>query len=200
MSMAKITQSVTSEVTEVDQSPSFFQKLFYWFLIPLMFLVAVVLVVAQISGVNVFEKARETANVLPFVSSEQQSTSESQAAGEKVVELQAEIMEKETQIAELQTQLSGVSSENEQLLIEQEKLLYEIETLKRENNASELEFQEVLTTYEKMSPKKIAAAVVQLNDAEALRILSNLKTDTVAKVFEKMEPERVAHYTSLMTE
>lgn len=198
--MAKQKNIELADETEVEKSPSFFQKLFYWFLIPLMFLLAVTLVVAEISGVNVFEKAREATTSLPFISSDEKNETETQVAGNKVVELQSEVMEKEAQIAELQSQMTTVNAEKEQLLIEQEKLMYEIEELKRGQNSSMMEFEEVLTTYEKMSPKKIAAAIVQLNDAEAIRILSNLKTDTVAKVFEKMEPEKVAHYTSLMTE
>lgn len=66
--MAKKNKNEQLEELEVEKSPGIFQKLFYWFLIPLMFLLAVVLVVAEISNVNVFEKARETASSLPFIS------------------------------------------------------------------------------------------------------------------------------------
>ena len=203
--MAKKKNNEQIEELDVEKSPGIFQKLFYWFLIPLMFLLAVVLVVAEISNVNVFEKARETASSLPFISSDESKSNTSSTAGGdvsggKVVELQAEIMEKEAQIADLQAQITTANSEKEQMLIEQEKLAFELERLQREKESSSVEFEEVVKAYETMSAKKSAAAIAELPDAEALRILSNLKTDTVAKLFEKMEPAKVAHYTTLMTE
>ncbi|MBS7344552.1 MAG: hypothetical protein KIG60_02650 [Caryophanon sp.] len=203
--MAKNKKNEQIEELEVQKSPGIFQKLFYWFLIPLMFLLAVVLVVAEISNVNVFEKARETASSLPFISSDDTkdgttSSNHTDVSGGKVLELQSEIMEKEAQIADLQAQITTANSEKEQMLIEQEKLAFELERLQREQESSSVEFEEVVKAYEAMSPKKSAAAIAQLPDAEALRILSNLKTATVAKLFEKMDPEKVAHYTTLMTE
>lgn len=203
--MAKKKNSVEIEELEAGKSPGIFQKLFYWFLIPLMFLLAVVLVVAEISNVNVFEKARETASSLPFISSDETESNvaggtASDVSGGKVLELQSEIMEKESQIADLQAQIATVNSEKEQMLIEQEKLAFELERLQRENESSSLEFDEIVKTYETMSAKKSAAAIAEMSDAEALRILSNLKTDTVAELFEKMDPQKVAHYTALMTE
>ena len=203
--MAKKKNNEQVEELEVQKSPGIFQKLFYWFLIPLMFLLAVVLVVAEISNVNVFEKAREAASSLPFISSDESNgdnntSTGADVSGGKVVELQAEIMEKEAQIADLQAQITTANSEKEQMLIEQEKLAFELERLQRENESSSVEFDEVVKAYETMSAKKSAAAIAELPDAEALRILSNLKTDTVAELFEKMEPTKVAHYTTLMTE
>ncbi|WP_449442096.1 hypothetical protein [Ureibacillus acetophenoni] len=49
------------------KSPSLFQKFFYWVLIPLVFVIAVLLVIASFTGTNVFQKAGLSDN-LPFVS------------------------------------------------------------------------------------------------------------------------------------
>ena len=50
-----------------------------------------------------------------------------------------------------------------------------------------------------MSAKTSAPVIVKMSDAEALRILTSLKPETVAKIFEKMLPEDAAKYTELMS-
>ena len=39
-----------------------------------------------------------------------------------------------------------------------------------------------------------------MSDAEALRIISSLKPDTLAAIFEKMTPEDAARYTELLSQ
>jgi len=178
-----------------------FQKFLLWVLIPLLFTTALVLIIAKFADVNVFDKAKELSGKLPFVTEEKK---EDPAMGdlvleERVVTMQAEIQEKEAQLFKVQQDLDKSATENEKLLIEQEKLLDEIAVLVRNKDDSKRDFNEIVTTFEQMSAKSSAPIITKMSDAEAMRILTNLKSDTLATIFEKMTPEDAAKYTTMMT-
>ena len=84
--------------------------------------------------------------------------------------------------------------------MEQERLLNEIEQLKRAQEETQLEFKEILKTYETMSAKKAAAILTEMSESEALRIMSSMKSNTLTAIFEKMEPADAARYTELLAE
>ena len=170
---------------------------FYWFIIPVLFALLLLLVIAQIANINVFEKGKEITGF-----GEEQILTEDKKTDvleERVVTLQAEIQEKEAQIDKVQTELDKSATEQEALLIEQERLLDEIATLTRNQESAKRDYAEIVSTFEKMSAKTAAPVIINMSDAEALRILTSLKPDTVASIYEKMTPEDAAKYTELMT-
>nr|WP_225941854.1 hypothetical protein [Sporosarcina limicola] len=81
----------------------------------------------------------------------------------------------------------------------QEKLQDEIAVLVRGKDDSKREFKGIVSTFEQMSAKSAAPVIMKMSDAEAIRILTNLKSDTLASVLEKMPPENAAKYTTMMT-
>ncbi|MGE7978157.1 MULTISPECIES: MotE family protein [unclassified Psychrobacillus] len=173
------------------------KKILYLFIIPLLFALALLLTFAQITNINVFEKAKELTSLgqeEPIDENKKTSRLE-----ERVVSLQAEIQQKEVQIDKLQAEVDGSEKSQESLLLEQESLLQQIEELKRQNEQSKRDYAEVVSTFEKMSAKTAAPVITNMSDAEALRILASLKPDTVAKIYEKMSPQDAAKYTELMT-
>lgn len=180
-----------------EKKLGFFQKLFYYFLIPVVFCIAVLLVITMFTEKNVFEYIEE----LPFISSndDNELVDPSAETEQKIVSLQAELKEKEAEIAQIQSQFDSATVENEQLRSEMEQLQYEIEKLKISQEESVKEFKEILATYEKMSAKKAAPILVEMNETEAVRILSNMKPDTLTAIFEKMSPQDAAKYTQLLT-
>lgn len=193
----------TEQITNVEQEgkSGSFQKLLLWVLIPLLFTTALVLIIAKFADVNVFDKAKELSGNLPFIT---EKKVEDPVMGdlileERVVTMQAEIQEKEAQLFKVQQDLDKSANENEKLLIEQEKLLDEIAVLVRNKDDSKRDFNEIVTTFEQMSAKSSAPVITKMSDAEAMRILTNLKSDTLAAIFEKMTPEDAAKYTTMMT-
>nr|WP_281064436.1 hypothetical protein [Cytobacillus eiseniae] len=60
-------------------------------------------------------------------------------------------------------------------------------------------FKDIVKTYETISAKKAAPILAQMTEEEAIQILTNLKSDTLAAIMEKMEPEDAARYTELLT-
>lgn len=199
--MAKKENRIKTEL-EVQQPPrksGGFQKFFIWILIPVMFVVAVLLVVATLMNTNVFDLGKKAVSSLPFVESEAQQAKDAVVIDDsKVVSLQAEIQEKEAEIAQLQKKLDDTTTEKEKLLTEQEKLQFEIEKLNREQDDVKRDFNDILSTFDKMSPKAAAPVLIKMSDAQALRILSSLKPDKLAAILEKMEPQDAAKYTELM--
>lgn len=193
----------TERVPKVEQEgkSSAFQKMLLWVLIPLLFTTALVLIIAKFADVNVFDKAKELTGNLPFITEKKE---EDPIAGdlvleERVVTMQAEIQEKEAQLFKVQQDLDKSATENEKLLIEQEKLLDEIAVLVRDKDDSKRKFSDIVTTFEQMSAKSSAPVITKMSDAEAIRILTNLKSDTLASILEKMSPEDAAKYTTMMT-
>ena len=197
--MAKRNKSNKSidQVNGEQNGLSKIKMFFYWVIIPLLFALLLILLIAQIANINVFEKAKE----LTGFSEEQVLTEDKKTdvLEERVVSLQAEIQEKEAQIDKVQTELDNSATEKEALLVEQERLLDEIATLTRDQESSKREYTEIVSTFEKMSSKTAAPVITKMSDAEALRILTSLKPDTVANIYEKMTPEDAAKYTELMT-
>ncbi len=183
-----------------ENNPGIFQMLLLWVLIPLLFAMAVFLIFATVLDVNVFDKAKGWSENLPFIA---EKKTEKEAGDvvleERVVSMQAEIQEKEAQLFNVQQSLDKSADENEKLLIEQEKLLDEIAVLVREKNDAKRDFQEVVTTFEQMSAKSSAPVITKMSDAEAIKILTSLKSTTLAAVLEKMPPEDAAKYMTMMT-
>lgn len=191
------------EETEVEaKSPGFFKKFFYLFLIPIMFIIAIALIIASVTEYNVFKMADNVVEKIPFINSDEKGkvVENSSLNEQKVVELQAEIQEKEVQITQLQTQIDSSALEKEQLLEEQERLLFEIEQLKRAQEETQKEFNEILSTFEKMSAKTAAPILVEMSDTESLRIMSSMKPDTLSAIFTKMSPADAARYTELLSQ
>ena len=180
-----------------EKKSGFFQNFFYWFLIPIVFCIAVLLIITMFTEKNVFEYLEE----LPFISSteDQQLIASSGETNQKIVTLQAELQEKEAEVAQIQAQYDSAIIEKQQLQNEIERLQYEIEKLKVSQEESVKEFKDILSTFEKMSAKKAAPIIVEMSETEAVRILSNMKPDTLTAIFEKMSPQNAAKYTQLLT-
>lgn len=186
-----------------EKSPGFFKKFFYLFLIPLMFIIAICLILATVTEYNVFKMADEAIEKIPFIGSKDEESAVVENTSlneEKVVSLQAEIQEKELQITNLQSQIDASAAEKEELLAEQERLLFEIEKLQRNQEEAQKEFNEILSTFEKMSAKTAAPILVKMSDTESLRIMSSMKPDTLSAIFTKMSPEDAARYTELLSQ
>ncbi|KGR86416.1 MotE family protein [Lysinibacillus odysseyi] len=198
--MAKNDVDKYEELEEEQNSPGFFQKLFFWFIIPLVFTLAILLIIATFTNTNVFKIADGLKEKIPFIASEEKGAENTSLSEEKVVKLQAEIQEKEAEIDQLQSEMDSTKQANEELEAEKEKLQYEIEQLKRTQEENQLEFQEILKTFENMSAKTAAPILTEMSDAEALRIMSNMKSATLSAIFAKMSPADAARYTELLSQ
>lgn len=169
-------------------------------LIPLLAISAVFLVIAKFTDVNVFDKAKELTTKLPFVDEqkEEDGGQNDLILEERVISLKADIQEKEAQLVKLEQELDGSANEKEQMLQKQEELQSEIEVLQRESDDTKRKFTEIVFTFEKMSAKSAAPILTEMDDEEAIRILTNLKPELLAAILEKMLPADAAKFTTMM--
>jgi len=193
--MNKEISNVKPVSEEEEKAPGIFQKIFYIIIIPLLFVIALLLIVAQFSGTNVFEKVTEW---IPKAETET-PTEETFQHQSKIVALEADIQEKEAQLLELQQELDEALLENQQQIAIQEDLKKQIRELQAAQTSSKKEFNEIVSTYEQMTSKKAAAILVEMNDEEALKILSNLKPNTLSSILSKMDPSKAAHFTEQLS-
>lgn len=200
--MARNSKLQTEEkIAEKKKGTRLFQEVLLWTLIPLLFTTMVLLIIAYVADVNVFDKAKEWTQSLPFTKEKQvdEESGSDLIIEERVVELQAEIQEKEAQLFKLQEDLAKSADEKKSLLDEQTNLLAQIEALKMQKDDYKRDMKEIISTFEKMSAKSAAPVITKMSDAEAIQILTNLKPEVLAPILEKMSPEEAAKYTSLMT-
>ncbi|RKQ19795.1 MotE family protein [Ureibacillus endophyticus] len=199
MAKNRIKEQLKIEEIKEEKSPGIFQKLFYLVLIPLLFVVAILLVIASFTNFNVFEKASELTNSLPFAS-DKKSEEFSLDFDEKIVELEAEIKEKEAEIDQLKSQLDKANLEAENNLAKQQQLQNQIESLEKQQSESKKEFNEILSTFKQMSAKTAAPIIMEMSDDKAIKILSNMDPETLSAILSKMEPKEAARYTELISQ
>ncbi|WP_108669689.1 MotE family protein [Peribacillus acanthi] len=177
---------------------------FQWFLfiviIPLLFTVALALIVLTVAGVNVFELTKKYGSHVPFLSSHEKEDSPSiKEFQSKIVELEAEIIDREELVSKLESIIESRESDIENLEADKQLLEEEIIQLQGAQEDNKKTLKDIIKTYETMSPKKAAPILTALTDEEAVKILSNLKADTLSSILEQMEPEDAARLTQQLT-
>jgi flagellar motility protein MotE (MotC chaperone) len=183
-----------------SQKASKFQWFIFAFFIPILFAVTVALLVFTLSGNNIFETAKEYGQKVPLLSSIiNGESSNSEVMESQLIELEAEIKDREARITQLERQLDSKELEIERAGLEKQRLEQEIEELTAIKEENKRAFKDIVKTYESISAKKAAPILTEMKDEEAVKILSNVKADTLAAIMEKMDPEDAAHYTALLT-
>lgn len=188
------------EKLKSQKEPSFFQKFIYWFLIPLLFGLFLVLIIASINGVNIFEKTQQLSKKIPFAADIIKSgeTEKIVEFEQTILDLEAQIHNKDAQLHELQSKIDSSAVEKERLLLEQERLEATIDELRQMRDENKRAFKEIVSTYEAMTPKSAAPIILKMKDEEAVKILSNISTEKLAKIMEKMPAESAAKYSEML--
>ncbi|MDZ5473480.1 MotE family protein [Bacillus sp. 31A1R] len=191
-------------IEEQEQTEKKFNK-FQWFLfvvlIPLLFAITLGLIVATVAGINVFETSKEYGQKLPFVSSlfKEEEVKSVEEFEKNIISLEAQIKDREAKIEQLELEIDGKVKEVERGKLEKEQLQIQIDELLSIQEENKRAFKDIVKTYETMSAKKAAPIIAEMTDKEALKILSNLKADTLASVLENMDAAKAAKYTEKLT-
>ncbi|MGG0411519.1 MotE family protein [Peribacillus simplex] len=180
-----------------------------WFLvifIPLIFAVTVALIVFTVAGVNVVEKAKEMSAKIPFIESDQKDEEKGkpakneEKASMKLEKLETEIENKEKEIEKLEGIIDTRDKAIAKAVAEKQQLQTEMNQLKDIQNSSKQAFKDIIRTYETMAPKKAAPIIIEMNDEDAVDILSSMKAATLAKVLEQMTTADAARLMKKLTE
>ena len=192
-------QKIEVEDVSEEKSPGIIQKLFFWIIIPLLFISAILLIAATVTGTNVFEKAKE----ITGISSSDQKANDiakfNTNSEKEIADLKAQLQEKDAEMAKLQSQIEDSKTAKSKMTIEKHRLEVQIKNLEKSNSKVKASFGDLVSTYEKMTPKAAAPAIIKMNDTDALRILSSLNPEILAAILEKMPAKNAAHYTELMS-
>lgn len=186
------------DVGEEKKAPGKFQKAFFWVIIPLLFASAILLIVFQVTGTNVFEKAKELTGISQ---SDDVSKVNNKNYEDQLVSLKSQLQEKEAEIKGLQDQIDQQKTDAKKERIEKRRLKKEIKKLKSDSKdeMTNTSIETLVATYEQMRPKSAAPALVALKVEEAVAIMSKLKTETLAAILEKMSPDDAARFTTLLS-
>src|SRR4051794_10989227 len=172
------------------------QWLFVVIVIPSIFAFMVAVIVASFAGVDVWGKAKELSDKIPFVTIDKEKVAQQKVEQmeKRVTELNTEIQFRDDTIAELETEMDGKEQEIQNLTLEKEELEMQIdELMNAEDTVNKSKaMNEITRTFESMSAKKAAPIIESMNENDALTILFSLKSDTLAGLLENMSPDVAA--------
>ncbi|VEF48401.1 MgtE intracellular region [Bacillus freudenreichii] len=190
----------TEETQKEYKKSSPFQKLFSWVVIPLLILLFLTLLAATVMGVNVYEKAREIGGNIPMVSSilGNKETVNIKDHNEAIVKLEAQIEEKNAKINRLERKVEEKESEIDLLNQDKKRLETTIEEKNQVDNDGKREIKDIVAVYETMMPKRAASIIIEMKENEAVNILSKLGSEPLARILEKMPPDKAATYTQML--
>ncbi|AIE59656.1 MotE family protein [Bacillus methanolicus] len=177
------------------------QWILYVAVIPMLFALVVALIVMTIAGINVFDAAKDYGKKIPVVSSifKDENSKSITEIEQSMVELEGEIKDKEAKISQLESQMQNKDLEIERLKLEKKRLESQIDELAAIQEENKRAMKDIVHTYETMSAKKAAPIITKMKNEEALKILANIKADTLASIMENMPPEDAAKFTELLT-
>lgn len=179
-----------------EKKPGKFQKAFFWFIIPLLFASAILLIILQVTGTNVFEKAKDIAGI---TQSEDKKGATNENYEQQIVSLKSQLQEKDAEIKTMQDQIDEQRQKAKKVTLEKKRLKKEIKKLKTAQEDKTASIDNLVATYEQMRPKSAAPALVAMEDSEAVAIMRKLKTETLAAILEKMSAADAARFTKLLT-
>jgi flagellar motility protein MotE (MotC chaperone) len=186
---------------EKKDSHNRFQKFIFIIVIPLLFAITFALVIMTFAGINVFEKAQSFSSEIPFLAKviPSDAAEDREQLQERIISLNATMEDQEAKMAQLQSEMDKKDSDNAQLQATIQQQKDELEELRQIGEENKRAFKEVVNTFEAMSAKSAAPVLMEMKDEEAMKILSNIKPDTLADILEKMPPEDAARYTGLLS-
>lgn len=179
------------------------QWFFFVVLIPLLFAIAVALVVLNFAGVDVEDAVKKYGANIPGVSklvADKDTIHVEEKLRKDIVDLEATNKEQVDKISNLEKEIEKRDTELEQLQAEIDELTEQLNNEDSEKANTEKTKSEVSKAFESMSAKNAAAIVAELQESEALNILQALSTDTLSSILEKMDPVQAAKYTELLSD
>ncbi|WP_082190982.1 MotE family protein [Peribacillus loiseleuriae] len=177
-----------------------FQVILFTVLIFLLLTLLVLVIYLSFTGTNI----KAISEKVPFVSQlfdrgdenkQEHSTVKFQ---EKINNLEAEMSDRQEKIKKLESLIDSRDKTIERTELKKQQLEMEIEELRAEQEITKRAFQDIIKTYETISPKKAAPIFSKMGDEEALKILSSIKTDKLAAILEQMTPDDAARFTKLL--
>lgn len=197
--------TMNNEAEKTDNKHSKFQWFLVTVFIPTIFTVVVATIVLTTTDINIFTKAKEVGEKIPYISTLMEEPKSSQSENvnqqkEKMADLEVKIADQQSEIEEMEGLLDEKDATIQRNDLEKQQLETEINQLRQQQDTVKREYTDIIKTYETMSPKKSAPIITAMNDEDAVGILANMKTDTLASVIEQMPPSDAARLMKQLTD
>ncbi|MFC3882571.1 MotE family protein [Bacillus songklensis] len=195
--------SKTTERIEEERQHSKGQVFLFVIFIPTLFSIALIYTILTVADINITEKIKTASGHIPFVaSSKEEKNVEEQAVqkSKEIKQLEQALQEKNEKVHNLMDTVNEKEMAVEQLQVQVQQLKEQLKEAEANKQEQEIKMQEVVNTYEKMTPKKAALILSELEADKAVLLLEKLKTDQRTAILEKMEPAVAARYTVLLSE
>lgn len=169
--------------------------------IPSLFAVVIALVALSILGINIFETAKDLGGKVPFISQyvKEESKPSTEEFEKNIISLEAEIKDREAKMEQLQSKIDSKDTQLKRVELEKAQLQAQIEELTAIQEENKRAFREIVKTYETMSAKSAAPIISNMETGEAVKILTNIKPESLAAIMEKLPADEAAKYTELLT-
>ncbi|WP_066173037.1 MotE family protein [Bacillus marinisedimentorum] len=161
--------------------------------IPILLIAAILLTVAAVKGINVFEESKRFVAELKG-----EEAGDDPPSGNEVKQLRGTVDQQRAEIEALNSDLRQKDSQMEDLQKEIERYQAELDQLKEERNENLADDGESAKMFAEMSPKNAAAIISELKTEQAYGILGEMNPKERAAVLEKMSPEKAAELASLL--
>ena len=188
--------ALSKKEMEVEEKEyTFFEKLTYLFIIPVLVVLTLTLGALTYYGINVFKLANDlmpskTETVTTEDNNKESSNEykkvQEDANNQNIVQLERQLQEKQNEILKLQEQLKDASETINELEMESEEIKKSI--------------KELSNMYERMPTRKAAQIMVELEEELALKILTSLSANKVSAILAQLEPTVAARFTQLLAE
>ncbi|KAA0547936.1 hypothetical protein FZW96_09345 [Bacillus sp. BGMRC 2118] len=178
------------------------QWFFFVVFIPLLFAIAVSLVVLNFAGVDVEGAVKKYGANIPGVSklvADKDTINVEEKLRKDIGDLETTNKEQIDQISSLEKEIEQRDQELTQLKSKIDELTEQLTNEESEQAGTTQTKNEISKAFESMSAKNAAAIVAEMKESEALNILQTLKTDTLSSILEKMDPVEAAKFTELLS-
>ncbi|WP_027963189.1 hypothetical protein [Halalkalibacillus halophilus] len=172
-----------------------------WFLfvivIPVVFAITLMMVVATIMGVNPIKAAQDFGSNVPVISSFITDPEEEQNEQE-VAEYEATVQDQQTTIDNLESQLTSKDQEIDEL-IEQVNVLEQQLEADEEGRLSRSEATDRLArSYAEMEAERASAIIVEMEQPLALDILEQMNDEQRGEILSGMESSVAANFSNAL--
>ena len=166
-------------------------------IIPLMLTVGIVYIGLTLVGIDVKDKLADVPVVSSFIKS-----NEVEQLEETIKKQEDLIASKDEEINDLSKDVESLRAIADDLELDLKKKEKSEQKNEKENIEDEEDGNEALkraaSSYRKMEPENAAAIITQMNDQDAIQILSNIPSDVRGNILAEMESKRAATLTKLM--
>lgn len=181
---------------EEQQNYTFLQKVLYLFIFPVLFLITVVLAILTFQGTNVFDLAQT------FIPKETAKNEEPVENGKEALPNKEDESKPETsqEVIMLEREINDKEREITKLVAELEQANNRIRDLEAQEQEIKSSTKELAALYERMSTKKAAGIIMELEEEMALLILKDLSVSKKSGILGQLEPDQAARFTKLLAE